>query len=270
MANESKGFGQIPEKKRNQPRKRVEKNPETIIEPVSWENIDSIIPLEVAKWHDQVSDLYKKEIEKFVLSELSDQWRYSDGNLPPSLEKMFIDAFRNSPKSILDVGAGRAGFMEKLGTERQGSKKNNLYALNLTPQLSVGSCIREINTDLDSFVTNPYQLIRNQSKTEIAPRSFDVIISQHGPFHHSPIPGKTLLQMLKLLNREGQLLLVDANLETTGANFLQEKFGWSQEKAFSSRISDYDLVNNSLKERKLVEANSLSRDGVTTLIFTKK
>jgi hypothetical protein len=76
--------------------------------------------------------------------------------------------------------------------------------------------------------------------------------------------------MLKLLNREGQLLLVDANLETTGANFLQEKFGWSQEKAFSSRISDYDLVNNSLKERKLVEANSLSRDGVTTLIFTKK
>jgi hypothetical protein len=25
MANESKGFGQIPEKKRNQPRKRVEK-----------------------------------------------------------------------------------------------------------------------------------------------------------------------------------------------------------------------------------------------------
>jgi SAM-dependent methyltransferase len=265
MANESKGFGQIPEKKRNQPRKRVEKNPETIIEPVSWENIDSIIPLEVAKWHDQVSDLYKKEIEKFVLSELSDQWRYSDGNLPPSLEKMFIDAFRNSPKSILDVGAGRAGFMEKLGTERQGSKKNNLYALNLTPQLSTGSSVKEITTDLDSFVTN-----RNQSKTEIAPRSFDVIISQHGPFHHSPIPGKTLLQMLKLLNKEGQLLLVDANLETTGANFLQEKFGWSQEKAFSSRISDYDLVNNSLKERKLVEANSLSRDGVTTLIFTKK
>lgn len=171
----------------------------------------------------------------------------------------------------MDVGAGKAGFLEKLILARKTLNKriDNLYALNLTPNLLNNSEVKEINCDLDSLVNNPYQLIRNQTAPEVAPESFDFIMSQHGPFHHSPVPGYTLLQMLKLLNTNGKLLIVGRTLEEKSTLFLEKNFPLDKSDFYQKRKEDYGTVLEILMSSKLITVKYTQLGESRLIIITK-
>ncbi|MEI6729379.1 MAG: hypothetical protein WCK98_07100 [bacterium] len=199
------------------------------------------------KLYNQVLPYHKQIVREYATNELNQDWVFSDGEFPIFIKEKIFKAYGNSDKSVLDLGAGKGKTINDLHQLRALNQKStdNLYALNLTPHLDTSSPVNEINCDLDSLVDSPYQITR--SGISLAPQGFDKIITQHGPIHHSPIPGYHLLQAVKLLNPGGQLIFSGMELEMKGTTILQDILGVNLEEATRKIIADFENVKELLR-----------------------
>jgi SAM-dependent methyltransferase len=251
------------------------KNPESKI-PVSLEMIESQLDMSFyrkveGKNKVKIRNLAEREQKLKYSSHVEGTWTFFEGKYPQEVEEFMLTHWGNNEDEILDVGVGMGKSLQKIAQTRiNNSKKPNVFGSNLTPIISdPNSPVNEIVGSLDIISNASYNLVVNK-QFAIAPKEYPVIITSHGPFHHSPIPGYALLSLIKLLKKDGYLIIVSGNiLEETGSKFLMDEFNMERQEAKSFRIQDYGNVKKVLVESGVVRTSGKTLGQTKVFIIQK-